>query len=479
MLVASLALVANILSPAAPELPYQELADRFLERHGLAGSTPEQVDLGQLLERDFFRARVGLFEVWIPAATLADKETARDYRDVCAALCEAQELWIDWLADEARDAAATRKEFAALRKWTDKWAVPKLMKVKEGQERTALTLFAASDEVVARSELLARKMQSGELLGSSIETPAPVRLVLMPERAEFVELIAFAGWFLPEQQASFWVDGIADWTELRLNDLQVIALQYPALAPVEGDYTGSTSMKDRDVSGLEQQVVQLAMNRLLAYAHGEVLPSELLRGMSISMLIELYGTCHTRNDGDLRGRQTEKREVFVRGGRSEGGQLPQNIAESRWRTDYGKHHYTRILSQVQKSGASSDKRNRHKYNSFLLVGDDENERFVLHAPVFGPGTRETEVPPAAVHGDHLEFLRAYNVAFVYWLQTAGAGSKKKSAGAFARSLATMSTSPAEASLAAILEEAYGLPLTNAEVDAKCLEGRFLAWLSKQ
>ncbi len=209
------------------------------------------------------------------------------------------------------------------------------------------------------------------------------------------------------------------------------------------------------------------------------MPSEVIRGLSISMLIEMYGACYTRNDGDLRGRITHKREVFVRGGQSEGGRLPQNMAESRWRTDYGKHHYTRILKQVQKSGASSDKRNRHKYNSFLLVGDDEAARFVIHAPVFGAGSGEVETPPADVDGDYLEFLRAYNVAFLYWLQTAAAGSKKKSSAAFSALLGAQTTASGEHGLAAELEKVYGHPLSNAEVDTNCLEGRFIKWLSKQ
>jgi hypothetical protein len=176
---------------------------------------------------------------------------------------------------------------------------------------------------------------------------------------------------------------------------------------------------------------------------------------------------------------THKREVFVRGGRSEGGQLPQNVAESRWRTDYGKHHYTRILKQVQKSGASYDKRNRHKYNAFLLVGDDEGARFVIHAPIFGPGSGEIETPPASVDGDHLEFLRAYNVAFLYWLQTAAAGPKKKSTASFSKLLTAVTAGSAEDGLPAVLEEVYGLPLSNAEVDENCLEGLFIKWLSKQ
>ena len=482
MLVASLSLAVAIAAPLSlprVELPYAELAQRFLEAHGQSAQTPENVEISAILERDFFSARVGQFEVWIPAVNLTEKETARDFQAICAGLCKAQEHWVNWLGAEVQDSKALLKDFETHRKWIDKWKVAELgTAVKQGKHR-AMDLFDASESDQARSDHLAQVMQSGAVVGSSMEVSSPVRLVLMPQRKEFVEFLAFAGWFLPEQQSAFWVPGIENWTEFRLNDFQVIALQYPATAPVEGDYSGYVSMKDRDVTGLEQQAVQLGMNKLFAYQHGDAMPSEVISGLSIQMLIELYGTCQTRNDGDLRGRQTHKREIFIAGGQSQGGQLPQNVAESRWRTEYGKDSYARILKQVQKSGSSSDKRNSHKYNSFLLVGDGESERFIVHAPVFGPGGATSEVPPPSVQGDYMEFLRAYNVAFMHWLKTEAASSKKKSEEAFAKLLVRISNSEADSRLSAIMEECYGMPLSTPEVGTDCLEGLFIKWISKQ
>ncbi len=480
MLVSSLtlALACSISTPIEHELPYQELADRFITEYDLSGKTPEEVDLSLLLEQHFFSTRLGQFEVWIPGTALANKETARDYQAVCTALCVAQSHWIDWMGEEARDQKAVKAGFKALGKWVKGWKTSELGSAIQDGHSNALDLFKAKDKDRQLSAQLAKVMQSGSSIGTSMEVVSPVRLVLMPERKGFVEFLAFSGWLLPDQQPSFWIPGIQNWTEFRLNDLQVIALQYPATVQMEGDYEGSTSMKDRDVSGLEQQVVQLGINQLLAYQHGDALPTEVISGLSISMLIELYGTCHTRNDGDMRARHRAAREIFVSGGRSSGGRLPQNVAESRWRTDYGKNHYNRILKQVQKSGASSDKRNRHKYNSFLLIGDNESDRFVVHAPILGDGGLTEEVPQS-VSGDYLEFLRAYNVAFLYWVQTEAGGSKKKSAQAFSRLLSQISHAGAEQSFAATIEGVYGMPLSNSKLDTKSLEGRFLKWISKQ
>ena len=197
------------------------------------------------------------------------------------------------------------------------------------------------------------------------------------------------------------------------------------------------------------------------------------------MIIELYGACHTRLDGDARSKRTEKREIFIRGGRSEGGELPQNVAESRWRQDYGKHHYLRVLKQVQRSGASSDKRNRHKYNSFLLMGDDAGARFIAHAPLLGPPKGEPESPPDNVYGDYREFVRAYKTGFLFWLRTSAVGSRTKSEQAFAKLLMEITRGGEEASLSATIEAEYGVPLSDPGVTPDSLEGQFVKWLAKQ
>ena len=463
--------------PTAKELPYQELAERFLDRHGLAGKTADQIELGALLEHDYFRARLGLFEVWIPTAELGDKETTRDYQEICEALCEAQEHWVAWLGAEARDAGGTTKDLAALRKWVGKWKPALLTKVPQGGKLDALTLFAAPEEIRESSARLATAMQGDVVREGAGREGGPVSLVLMPQRAEFVECIAFAGWYLPDQRGSFWIPGIESWSEVRLGDMQFIALQYPVATSNEGDYAKGMSMKERVPTGLVQQVVQLGMNQLLTRFHGAVLPAPMIRGLSISMLIEMFGTCDTRNDGDLRGLETPMRSVFIRGGKSEGGRLPKNVAETRFRTDGGKYHYARILRKVQKAGAAAEKSAGKKLHSFLLLADDESTRFVLHAPLYLTGNAAAETPPAAVQGDYLEFVRAYDVAFVFWLQTAAGGPKKASAATFAKLLVSLNPDSAEKGLTGVIEDVYGSPLSNAAADG--LEGRFLAWLAKQ
>ncbi|MFT7670475.1 MAG: hypothetical protein ACI8X5_003184 [Planctomycetota bacterium] len=482
MVVASLSLALALTAPiyqSESELPYAELAERFLQENGQAGLPIEDVTVEAILEESFFSTRVGQFEIWIPTAALQKKDTARDYTDICAGLCKAQNLWMGWLGPQVKGSEQLVEGFDALENWISKWKVTTLTSVAKQEERNALNLFKAKGEVRTNSEHLAQVMRSGSVLGSAIEDFKPVQLILMPKRKEFVEFLTVAGLLLPEQKGTFWVPGIETWTEFRINNAQVIALQHPASTPVPGKYDGSTSMKDREPTGIEQQAVQLGMNRLLAYHHGPSLPDQVIAGLSINMLIELYGSCHTRNDGDMRGRITHARSVFIAGGQSSGGRLPQNVAVSRWRTGYGKSHYMRILKQVQKSGSSGDKRNSHKYNSFLLIADDEASRFITHSPLYGPAERETDPLPEGFSGDYMEFLRAYNVGFMHWLRTAAGGSKKDSSAAFGIFLSQISLANEDQDLAKAAEASYGLPISDPGLTNASLEGRFVKWVSKQ
>ncbi len=467
--------LAPALAPPV-DLPHEELAATFLRQHDLEGRAPGEVELEEVLGAHFLAADVGLFQVWIPRAPLADRAHAADFRDSCAALCEAQARWIEWLGESAQGGAAAADALRAQGKWISKWPVRGFAGLGPG---TAVELLEADEDARAATEVAASALRLGSVLGLSLETPAPVRLVLMPERGGFVEFLAFTGWNHPDLRSIYWAPGVETWTEFRIDDLQVIALEYPAVAPAPGEYATGSSMKDRYPQGLEQQVVQLGMNQLLAHLHGASLPDAMVRGLSINLLIDQYGECHTRNDGDLRGRVTDEREVFVHGGRSEGGLLPPNVAENRWRSDHGKHRYTRILKQAQRSGASQDKRNKHRYNSFQLFADDDREQAVAHAPYYGPGPDGAEQLPPAFAQDMAEFLRAYDVAFLHYLRSAGAGSKSKSAEAFSRLLGQLRSEPEAPSFAAAVEAVYGLPLSNPAVDGDSVEGRYLKWLSKQ
>ncbi len=483
-------LLAAILVTAGPvlalgkgvsvsDLPHGELAESFLESMGRNPKAPRQLNTPEsILADQFLVTSIGLFEVSIPVAALKRRSTSKDYRDICLALSEAQNEWVNWLGDGAKDGKTLSKSLSTLSTWIGDWDEEDLMDAGEGDFRDSLDLHHANEETRELSTELSQTFREASVVGEARKDLQPVKLVLMPDRKQFVEFVAYAGWYLPGARNSFWMPGCETWSFFHLNDFQVIALEYASPTAHSGDYTQSYSMKSKSPTGMEEQVVQIGLNKFLAYEHGEALPPSLVSSLALNLVTRLYGACHTRIDGDTRGKVTQKREVFVRGGRPEGGILPPNTAESRWRQNYGKDHYTPILKQAQKAGASAQKKRSKRYNAFQLEDEYGSNRYVTHAPLLGPSAGVEEVVPDAVYGDYLEFNRAYRSAFLYWLQHHGAKSKKKSAKAFGEFICQVSGS-ADVSISEIAESVYGKPLSNQDADKKSLEGSFLRWLSKQ
>ena len=81
-------------------------------------------------------------------------------------------------------------------------------------------------------------------------------------------------------------------------------------------------------TGMQQQIAQLAGNAMIDNLFGDKIPPSLAGALSVNLVIDVYGECNTRVDGDLRARRMAAREFFVPGGASEGGVLPPNLADS-------------------------------------------------------------------------------------------------------------------------------------------------------
>lgn len=469
---------APLASPR--ELPYHQLAEHFLASKGLAEAAPAEQSPKAVLATGFLHTPIGLFDVWSPVDELRTKDAATDHREVCIALCQAQERWLEWVGEGANGGEALRADLAELREWIAEWDVQTLREAHDRPERTTLDLFDADEPVRVLAADVAERFRKNQILGAVAGTsPRAVELALMPTRAGFIEFIAYAGEHLRSARGSFWHSGIQTWSQFTLEDLNVIALEYASPTARPGEYTAAYDMNTKSPTGLQEQVVQLAMNELLAHQHRDALPPGLISGLAINLVTDLYGACHSRVDGDTSSKVTNKREVFVRGGQPQGGILPPNSAESRWRQEYGRKHYAPILKQTQKAGAGAERRSKNKLRSFLLQNESGSETYLTHAPLLGPSAGEVEVVPDAVYGDYLEFTRAYRAAFLYWLQHHADRSKKKAATKFSAFLGGISGDLDSPGLAEVAEAVYGFPLSDAEVSTKSLEGRFLKWISRQ
>jgi hypothetical protein len=238
-------------------------------------------------------------------------------------------------------------------------------------------------------------------------------------------------------------------------------------------------MNERDPDVMQQQVVQLATNGLFLDHYGERVPGAFVGGLSMNLVVDAYGQVNTRVDGDTRSKQTSARDIFIPGAPSEGGFLAKNSAETRWRENHGSDHFLPMLQSAQEEGGSEARNEKNKPACFSIRDDAGGGKHVVKAPFLGGSAVAVALPPESFRADYYEFLRAYKSGFIHWLQTAAVGPEKASRERFAQLLRKLADPNLSAGFEAVFQEVYeGLPLSNADADKDCLEGRFLRWLPR-
>lgn len=456
-----------LLSPA-PDAYHERAAKEFQAQAGLSGKSTSELDYGQIVEAQFRELPLGVFELRFPHEDL-DKRSA-ELLKCAAALLDAQQLLLDWTRDLGQDQKPVREDLKLLRKWIGGLKEGQLARLAPGDK---LPLAAGVAEAQAR---LAEALGKGALLGTTRAQAERVRLIVTPSRKRFVEFVSFAGWLDETNRGLFWVTGLWQWTSCFVRSDCVIALEYSAAGGTPDGYELGSPMNEQSPTTMEQQLVQLSLNALLERFLGQRVPQALIQGLSMNLVIEQFGIVNTRVDGDTRARQTQDREVFVRGGNSEGGELGKNFADSRWRELYGADHFLKILKQTQKEGADLVKLPAQKSLSFALRDDKGAAPKSFLAPFYCP-EKPPEVPPGYA-GDFDEFQRSYKSAFLHYLQTAAGGPGKKSSEGFARWVSQLAAEGGDKDLLTITQAVYGVPLSDAQASKDSLEGRFLQWLPK-
>jgi hypothetical protein len=475
MLAAILALGIYLYVPAhapAPEFPFEKTAEAFLSSHGLAGKSASEADFESVLGKHFLIANVGVFDVRFPVADL--EKRAGELAKCAKALIDAQEHLLEWLKPAGVDQKAAREDLKSVQKWIAGLREAQLQKLKDAGGKDWMELLQCPDATKAAQKRLALALGDGTLFSAKRDVPEVVRLVLTPARKEFVELVCFAGWQNEADRGLYWADGVTTWTSAFVGPDQVITLEYAVAGARPEDYAQGTPMD----AVMGQQLVQLSLNSLFDRFFADRAPSTLVRGLSMNLVIDQFGECNTRVDGDTRGRQTGKREVFVPGGNAEGGQLGKNSAETRWRELYGADHFLKILKTAQKEGADADKKGKNRFAALGIRNDKGTEPLAVNAPFFGAAAGEKKIPDE-YQGDFSEALRAYKSAFLYFLQTqaAGVGAGAKSREKFAQLLCKLADPKGSGEFEALFTQIYdGAVLSDAECSKNSLEGRFLAWL---
>lgn len=464
-----------LLADDKPKLDHQKIGKDYATRLGLDTSRPEDITLDGVFAAHYVHADLGAFHVQWPISQLPSR--AKEFKECAEALVKCQETWLDWVQIKPSEQKAIRADLNAVLKWVQGWSVQVLAKGKGGQD--VLQLVAPQPTAAEAHKRFNDALQRLTPVGAGREQPSQVKLVFAPTRQDFTEFVYFAGWLLQDLRPSLWVDSVPDWTQCFVRDLQVIALQYTINGRPPMDYTSGTWMNERDPDVMQQQVTQLAMNALFLDHYKDRVPGAFVSGLSMNLVVDTYGLVNTRVDGDTRSKETQKREVFIPGGASDGGFLMKNSAETRWRENHGSDHFLPTLRLAQSEGGDAAKGDKNKPACFAVRDDSGGGKHVVRAPFLGSAAAETKPPPSQFNGDWSEFLRAYKSGFIHWLQTAAVGNEKVSRERFATLLRKLADPNLTTDFEAVFQEVYdGAPLSNPDVDKNCLEGQFLRWLSK-
>ncbi len=451
----------------------------FLSERGAEATTPDLAGFEATLQEHFVKVQLGLFEVRFPTSGLAPHPDR--LRESAAALVKAQIQLLEWVEPLHIEQKGVHDDFVAIDRWVKGWKDSALKKITGRPAPDLAEALAAPEPVRAALGRACDAMVRGEVLGVPREG-GPVRIFLMPTRKDFVEFVAFSGWTREEQRNQFWVEGAVDWAMCFVESDQIVALEYGVVGRAPGEYALGTGMNENDPTGMQQQVVQLAMNSLFDTYCGGRAPAAFVQGLSMNLVIDVYGQIETRVDGDVRSRVTGKQEVFVPGGDPDGGWLPKNSAESRWRERKGTDHFLKILRLAQKEGHDLAEKTYTAAAFFGVRDDTGGQIHPVHAPFLGGAAAGGASIPDSFVGDFNELLRAYKSAFIYWLQAEAGGTAKASKEKFASLLRGLADAPAEGDFdfeTAFAESYDGAPLSDAQASTASLEGKFLAWLQKQ
>jgi hypothetical protein len=460
----------------------EDLAKGFEKKHALEDADRNEEGARRMLERDYLHFTFGAFDLHYPITFLADAKRGRELNDIATVIVKMQHRWTEWVGTETALKTETRTAAEALTKWLKSWKPADLAKALDQNPtvRDPLVLLKADPSVAQATTALAEVVSGGKYLAAPRASPLRIPVVLAPTRAEFVTLASYLGTLSDSNRSVFWVNSMPSWSDLRWGDLTVLALEF-ALPSREGvDIAKAYDMNEREATGMQQNVTFKLFAPLLAHDLGKHLDPNLQQGLITNLVIDLLG----ENNVTLgTGAATSAYQRFVPGGRSSGGKLKKKSAEGRFRDDKGKDHFIAVLKDFFSDSASQRLKAKKEGPPddrilFAIYAHDDRDPVMLEAPFLQPATQPAVSAP--FEDDYKEFMRSYQSAFVFWLQTK-AVMQASTPEALLQSLLKAASATPEGEtfpFAAKVQEIYGIPWTAADPKADSLEARFLRWLLK-
>jgi hypothetical protein len=477
-------------------IPFETFGKRFQQAHCKASAGDAPCPVAEIRSQHYVHGLLGAFDAAYPAATLAEKDRVEEFRSIARGLLEAQSRWIDWLAKD--DTTAAKADIATLQEWVKAWKPGVLAKAKSAKEKELFAMLEANEAQAAAAKRLSEFLLKPAALGIAPKKKEPVRLLFAPKRSEFIELAGYAGLLDAKQQAALWKPIVGQWTSFWLGWDLVLALEYPAWKE-DPEFKNGLSMNKFEETGIQQHVIQQAMQALMWHCCGDGDSTYLQQSVALNLAIAVCGEANALegNSGHATtGASTAPYEMFVPGGLSTGGTLPpipaaplDSLKENQWRIGRGADHFAGPLREGMKNGQKQLQKDRpdkmdpvlarDRYAHFAILGEDEVAKMLVSAPFLGKLAMEKPYPPQEFLIDFKEFFRAYRTAFFHWLQEKGdPAGEAESKAKFREMLVKTATRPAKTSFEAVISDVYKVPLSGKNGETDSLEWRFLEWLGK-
>ncbi len=462
-------------SAARQQVDFAGIAETYLAQHPVPGVAPSDLRLDDLLEAHYALVPAGVLDFYAPREALADKTQTDDVRDALTAVYQVHGAWIDWIGAHGEAALQARADIADIVKFL------KSAKVGPGgtKDSALFEAFAGGSTLKPQVERLAAVFRDGSLLGLAPRGGDTQTIVLAPSRKNFVDMAALFGRLDATTQSIYWKDALVGWTEFGRNNHQVIATQYPPVHLRYDDFSESVAMDAKETTGLHEHVAQRAAVMACWSFFGNALDPAFELAVGQTMVIEIYGQNNTRSGGSGRPNSSDPTEAFVPGGNPNGGALPQNNADNRWRSTSGADFFLKVLRECQKVGAKSAKAKEERLVYFQIQADAGGKKFFVRAPFFGSAAQGKEHPPAEYMADYLEFYRSYKTLFVHWLRDCSNAKPADARAQLGRLFVEISQAGSAAGFEEVVKEVYGVEFSATDLSADTLEHRFLDWLSKQ
>ena len=475
---------------AVDRLPYSDAAARYLESHGLATNPEAQASLEAILAQSNVYVDLGMFRVHFPRTYLQDRRWASEFEKAAVALLDLQALWMEWSAEATRARFSEPDCMTDVRKWVGSWTNSSLSRVHDHRESASLELLMLAPQSVRdASQDLIRGMCDGSLLGLPAAAPLdPITLALAPTREEFIGLACALGQLSPEHQAIFWVDQLPGWTHMRLNDFFALSLEYASVDQKNDDPLTGYDMNSREKTGVTQHILNHAADRMCRRVYGEEMDPAFRDALCLKSVVDILGENNARAGGSGEARKTDAQSRFIPGF-TNGGTLPPNNADSRWRLKKGTDYFVGTLKNGQRDGkkiAGKDRNLRKTPGTIHFVLDASDGRkaaALIQAPFLGSKVPAKNIGRECA-SDYREFFRSYKAAFVYWLQHKSGKALKirKPEEAFAQVLRDTALAHRDPKNTTTFEErlesVYGSPYSEPSMKEDSLEKEFLRWLPK-